>query len=155
MLLGAMGMSFAVGVVALGGLIWIGARRLTPAGPVAAVGVLMFLVFFATARWGDGLIMRLGFGADDWTRLQRELQAHEADLAQYSRENAGLTTSQLVQGYLATHRLPAFHFAKPNIAPLEFKVSDWRDTVPRIVVSFGCSNNVVFNSATMTLEQSD
>lgn len=155
MALAAMGMLLAVGLVVLGGLIWIGTRRLTPAGPVAALGMLTFLVSCATARWGDALIMRLGFGADDWTRLQRELQAHEADLAQYSRKNAGLTTSQLVKGYLETHRLPAFHFTKPNIAPLDFKVSDWRDTVPRIVVGFGCSNNVVFNSASMTVEQSD
>jgi hypothetical protein len=51
--------------------------------------------------------------------------------------------------------LPEFQFTKPNIPPLDFKVSDWRDTVPRIVVGFGCSNNVVFDSATMTVEQSD
>ena len=155
MLLGAMGMAFALGVVVLAGLVWLGTRRLRPAGPLAAVGVLTFLASYAVGHWGDELIMRLGFGSDDWMRLQRELQAHEADLAQYSRENAGLTTAQIVKSYLATHDLPAFQFSKPNIPPLDFKVSDWRDTVPRIVVGFGCSNNVVFNSANMTVEQSD
>jgi hypothetical protein len=155
MLLGALGMLLAVGLVVLAGLIWIGTRRLKPGGPMAAVGVLTFLVCFAVGRWGDALIMRLGFGSDDWARLQRELQAHEADLAQYSRENAGLTTSQLVEGYIATHALPEFQFTNPKIPPLDFKVSDWRDTVPRVVVGFGCYNNVVFNSATMAVEQSD
>ena len=69
-----------------------------------------------------------------------------------SRRGAART---YVKSYLATHDLPAFQFSKPNIAPLDFKVSDWRDTVPRVVVGFGCSNNVVFNSANMTVEQSD
>jgi hypothetical protein len=146
-----MGMALAVGLVVLGGLVWIATRQRT----LAAIGVLTFLASLATAHWGDTLLMRVAFGADDWSRLQRELQAHEADLAQYSRENAGQTTPQLVEGYLATHDLPAFHFTQPKIPPLDFKVSDWRDTVPRIVVGFGCYNNVVFNSATMGVEQSD
>ena len=106
--------------------------------------------------FGDGLIMRWRFGADDWARLQRELRAREADLEQYGRENPGRTTSQLVEGYLATrYRSDGFHFADPTIPPLYFKISEWRDVVPRVVVSFGCYNNVVFNSATMTVEGSD
>jgi hypothetical protein len=32
---------------------------------------------------------------------------------------------------------------------------DWRDEVPRVVVSFGCGNNVSFDSASMEVEQSD
>jgi len=155
MFLGFMGMFLAVGVVVLAGLVGIVTRWLTPAGPLAAAGVLMLLVAYATARWGDGLVMRWAFGSDDWARLHQELEAHEADLAQYRRESAGLTTSQIVKSYLAAHHLPAFQSSKPNIPPLDFKVSDWRDTVPRVVVGFGCSNNVVFNSTTMTVEQSD
>lgn len=156
MFLAAMGRFLAVGLFVLAVLVWIGTRWLAFAGVVAAMGVLTLLACYAAVRWGDQLIMRGAFGADNWTRLQHELQAREADLAQYSRENAGLTTSQLVKGYIAAHRrLPGFHFADPNIAPLHFKISDWRDTRPRVVVSFGCDNNVVFNSATMAVEQID
>jgi hypothetical protein len=124
--LAAIGVLLALGLLVLAALIWITTRRRSPAGPVAALGVLSFLASRATGHWGDALIMRLGFGADDWTRLQHELQAHEADLAQYSREHAGLTTPLLVKGYLATHSLPAFQFTKPSVPPLDFKVSDWR-----------------------------
>jgi hypothetical protein len=151
-----MGLYVAVGLFVLGSLIWMGTRRRALAVSAAGMGVSMLFASYASARWGDELIMRMSFGADDWTSLQHELQAREADLARYCRENAGLTTSQLVEGYIATDRsLPWFHFAEPNIPPLSFKISDWRDTVPRIVVSFGCSNNVLFNSKTMAVESSD
>jgi hypothetical protein len=156
MFFASMGPFLAVGLFVLGGLAWIGTRWLALAGTVTGMGVLTLLACYAAARWGNELIMRGTFGVDDWTRLQRELQAREADLAQYVRDNAGQTTSQLVEGYLASHRgLPGFHFADIQIAPLHFKISDWRDTVPRVVVSFGCDNNVVFNSATMAVEQID
>ena len=150
------GQFLVVGLFVLAGLVWIRTRRLPLAGIVAAMGLLTLLARHAALRWGDELIMRGAFGADNWARLRRELQAQEADLAQYGREQPGLTTPQLVKGYIATHpRSPGFHFADPSIPPLYFKISDWRDTVPRVVVGFGCSNNVVFNSATMTVEQSD
>lgn len=151
-----MGQFLALGLFVLAVLAWIGTRWLALAGAVVAMGVLTLLACYAALRWGDELIMRGAFGADNWSRLQRELRAREADLVQYSRENPGLTTSQIVKGYIATHRrLPGFHFADPNIPPLYFKISDWRDTIPRVVVSFGCDNNVVFNSATMVVEQVD
>jgi hypothetical protein len=151
-----MGLYPAVGLFVLGVLVCIGTRRLARAGTVAAMGVVTLAACYAIARWGDELIMRVAFGTDDWTRLQHELQAREADLAQHCRENAGLTTSQLVERYIATdRRMPWFHFADPNIPPLYFKISDWRDTVPRVIVSFGCSNNVLFNSTTMAVESSD
>jgi hypothetical protein len=79
MLLGGMGMVLALGLVLLAGLAWLATRQRTPAGALAAIGVLTFLASLATAYWGDTLLMRLAFGADDWTRLQRQLQAHEAD----------------------------------------------------------------------------
>jgi hypothetical protein len=151
-----MGLYPAMGLFVLGGFVWIGTRRLALAGTVAAIGVTTLAACYAVARWGDELIMRVAFGTDDWTRLQHELQTREADLAQYCRENAGMTTSQLVEGYIATDRgMPWFRFADASIPPLYFKISDWRDTVPRVVVSFGCSNNVLFNSTTMAVESSD
>jgi hypothetical protein len=147
-----MGVLPAVGLLVLGGLVWIGTRRLALAG----MGVVTLAACYVIASWGDELSMRVAFGTDDWARLQHELQAREADLAQYCREHAGLTTAQLVKGYIASdRRLPWFHFADPSIPPLYFKISDWRDTVPRVVVSFGCSNNVLFDSTTMAVESSD
>jgi hypothetical protein len=47
----------------------------------------------------------------------------------------------------------SFHFSDPTVPPVSFEVSAWRDKVPRIVVCFGCSNNIVFDSATMEIEQ--
>jgi hypothetical protein len=156
MFFAAMGRFLAMGLFVLAVLVWIGTRWLTLTGTVAAAGLLTLLASYAAVRWGDERIMRGAFGADDWVRLQRELQEREADLEQYGRENVGLTTQQLVKGYIAAHRrLPAFQFADPNVLPLHFKISDWRDVVPRVVVSFGCDNNVVFNSATMAIEQVD
>lgn len=153
--LGFMGMFFAVGLVVLAGFVGIVTRRRKPAGPLSAVAVLTFVASYTVARWGDGLILHWAFGSDDWRRLQHELQAHEADLAQYRRENAGLTTSQLVKGLSRNPSPACVSFHQAQHPPLDFKVSDWRDTVPRVVVGFGCSNNVVFHSATMTIEQSD
>jgi hypothetical protein len=156
MFFAAMGRFLAIGLFVLAGLVWIGTRSLALAGTVGAMGLLALLACYAAFRWGDEGAMRGAFGDDNWTRLQRELQAREADLAQYGREHSGLTTSELVKGYIATHRrIPAFHFADSNVAPLHFKISGWRDTVPRVVVSFGCDNNVLFNSATMAVEQVD
>jgi len=145
-----------LGLFVLAGLVWFGTRELRLAGKLAAMGLLTVLACYVVARWGDEFLMRTFFGAEDWTRLQQELQAREADLARYGGEHAGLTTSQIVEGYLATHRpLPQFHFTESRVRPLDFKISDWRDAVPRVVVGFGCDNNVVFNSATMAVEQSD
>ena len=48
-----------------------------------------------------------------------------------------------------------FYFSDPEIPPLVFLISDWRDTVPRVVIHFGCSNNMVFDSKTMALQQID
>jgi hypothetical protein len=145
-----------MGLFALAGLVWFSARDRRLAATLATTGLLTAVACYATISWGDELVMRFAFGAEDWKRLQRELQAQEADLAQYGREHAGLTTSQLVKGYLETDRpWPQFHFANPRVPPLDFKISDWRDAVPRVVVGFGCHNNVVFDSATMSVEQSD
>jgi hypothetical protein len=150
------GLPCAVGLLVLACLVGLATRRLQPAGTMAAIGLVTVLACYAVARWGDEFLMRAFLGAEDWTRLQRELQVREADLAHYGRAHAGLTTSQLVKGYLSTHRpLPQFHFTDPRVPPLDFKISDWRDAVPRVVVGFGCDNNVLFNSATMAVEQSD
>lgn len=51
------------------------------------------------------------------------------------------------RAHIATDRsLPWLNFADPSIPPLYFKISDWRDAVPRVVVSFGCSNDALLNS---------
>lgn len=154
--LAVMGQFLALGLFVLAPIVWLIARWWVPAAVVMAFGALTLLASRAAFRWGDEHAMRGTFGPDDWARLQRELQAHEADLTRYARDHAGLTTPELVKGYLATHpRWPAFQLSDPSIAPLHFKISDWRDTIPRVVVGFGCDNNVVFNSSTMAVEQID
>jgi len=103
-----------------------------------------------------GVAFRSQFSADDLARLQRELQMREADLERYGREHPGLSNSQIVEGFLATrHRREGFYFSDPAVPPLFFNVSDWRDNVPRVVVSLGCDNNIVFDSTTMDIEQLD
>ena len=110
----------------------------------------------AFAGIADRLLLRSQFGTDDLARLQHELQVREADLERYSHKYTGVSNSQIVEGFLATYQRPnGLYFSDPTVPPLFFKVSDWRDTVPRIVVDFGCSNNAVFNSTTMAIEQLD
>jgi hypothetical protein len=41
------------------------------------------------------------------------------------------------------------------VRPVHFKVSDWHDTVPRIVVAYNACNNALFDPDTMWVEQSD
>ena len=154
--LAIMGQYLALGLVVLAIIVWLITRWWVPAGIVMAFAALTFLACHAAFHWGDKHAMRGAFGADDWARLQRELQAREADLAQYTRDHAGQTTAELVKGYIAARdRWRAFQPTDPNIAPLHLEISDWRDTVPRVVVSFGCDNHVVFNSTTMAIEQID
>ena len=138
--------------ILLGGASWIWSR--SRAGPVVlACGVLMVAGCLGDI---DRAVLRWLFGAGDFARLQRELQMREADLARYGVEHPGWSNSQIVKGFLSTNGRPnGFYFSEPAVQPLFFKVSDWRDEIPRVVVSFGCSNNMVFDSMTMKIEQLD
>jgi hypothetical protein len=148
-----LGIFVGVGLLTLGGLVWIVTRRRGATGVI--VGTLVLPACYATLRWGDEFVMRSSFGTHDWERLQGELQSQEAELTRFAVANPGLTTSQLVAAFVATHTTRVFEFSDSSIPPLTFKISDWRDTVPRVVVGFGCDNNVLFNSAKMSVEQSD
>jgi len=140
-------------LVVVGGLHWIATRSKIGVAIVAS-GALIVPAAFAGIV--DRLMLRSLFGTEDLARLQHELLIREADLERYGREYPGLSNSQIVEGFLATHQRPnGFFFDDPAVPPLFFKVSDWRDTVPRIVVDFGCSNNAVFDTTTMAIEQLD
>ena len=122
---------------------------------IFASGVLM-LAARSFARVDPVFSLPSQFGADNLARLQRELQVREADLERYGREHPGLSNKEVVRGFLITNqRSGDFHLSGAAAPPLFFKFSDWRGKVPCIVVSFGCNNNIVFNSATMQIEQID
>jgi len=92
----------------------------------------------------------------EWQALRRTLQAHESELRRYAAAHPGWNSKQIVAGFLRERpRLSEFRFADPTVEPLYFKVSDWRDTVPRIVVAYNACNNAVFDSDTMWVEVSD
>lgn len=143
-------------LILVGGVLWLRTRSRLGA-IIQLSGVLLLVAWFGGfIAPNAGSAFRSQFSADDLARLQRELQLREADLARYSREHANVSNSQIVKGFLETHRRwDGFYFSDPKVPPLFFKVSDWRDKVPRVVVSLGCSNNIVFYSLTMDIEQLD
>ena len=147
-------------VIVVGALSWLVVRWRTSI-IILASGVLMLAVVYFGGRlflrhFDAAYVFRWQLGTDELARLQRELQTREADLERYGREHPDWSNEQIVKGFIATNTLPKrFYFSDPEIPPLVFLISDWRDTVPRVVIHFGCSNNMVFDSKTMALQQID
>ena len=149
-------LALAIFLAFMGSLLWFATRSWMGALIVAGAALLGAVGFGAFGDIVDWFVVRWQFPSDDLARLQRELQDREADLERYGQEHPGVSTSRIGKDYLASrHRRTGFYFSDPEVPPVYFKVSDWRDAVPRVVVSFGCGNNVVFNSTTMGLEQLD
>lgn len=141
-------------LVALGALCWVLARYwrrlMKPARICTAIagGLVLLspllLIPFALRQTGE------------WQALRRTIQAHELALREYRAGHPGWTNQEIVAGFLReAPKLPEFRFEDPSVKPVFFKVSDRRDTVPRIVVAYNQCNNALFDPDTMWVEQSD
>ena len=92
----------------------------------------------------------------EWRDLRRAIKAREAALRQYQLAHPSWTKEQVVKGFLKEGPvLPAFRFSDPAVGPIYFKISEWRDDVPRVVVAYNECKNALFDSDTMWVEQSD
>lgn len=140
--------------VVVGALCWAAARcwpRFMKAARICAASAACIVVLspllllpFALRQTGE------------WRALRRTIQAHELSLRVYAAAHPGWTNKQIVAGFLRDGpQLPEFHFEDTSVTPVYFKVSDWRDTVPRIVVAYNACNNALFDPDTMWVEQSD